>query len=1736
MLTDKYSPYLLRFAIEIELKKMDPPDPVKASMIAVAKLENNENYYTENHGYTEPMSKAGGTHKYIKKIERPGKPALYFYTMQQIKDYKEKGILPGEKKGLFQSIMSFFGAKNKEQAKEKAKQEYKENEIKEKFGVTFDSWINHLSEYFRNKEKWDSLFLKKLESQREVKASSDSDKAKAMSRDVSEGKKIQEAIKKVGLNLKIMYFIFNKYNKIQPKEGAQKNGKSKIAASTKTGTDFQGGRVPSDMPEVHSGRTQGTSLQNVPERKSTGDRANNVLSSGLPGERSGRNVRITKSQIKATREQILNLLNSKTDEEMTEEDKELLRQYEGAGGIKEDDKTIHGTLYEYYTPQKVVDKVWEIVNKYIGKGRNKVLEPSAGIGRFAEKQDHDFTMFELDKTSSRINKILYPEADVQNKAFQELFMKGGQVKPEYKGQKFNVVIGNPPYGEYAGFHKGLGEGKQHKRYEEYFIDRGLDTLEPGGILAYVVPSGFLRGNQYSDVKSAIAKKGRLLEAYRLPNGTFSTTGVGTDVIIIRKEPGSIDDFLDDKYFKKNPEKILGVEATRNGRFGAEQYVSLKPGETFDAAIDGIDANAEKPVPVGVLTEKQQIAEKIKNNIIRKEKKKVAENNFETMPEYTGTKQVETAESFNKKYNKKFNPEDLNLWKNTDYTGRIDIEKLSEKEKNNIKSNKNICIQEGNYYHITNYASGNISDKLNILENEKEKLSAEQYNRQKKILEDAMPQHKTVYNFSISPISDFAKNFEFKQEEGESVPFIKRFYEWATGSTYSNDRMNWSGGVTKHDIPAGMDWSDVREYIQQKSVRADTRGDKETNKAQAEKRKELRRDVTEKLFKRFIENGLNPDEQSQLENEYNYRFNSYAAPDYSAIPISVDGISSTFKGKDLIIKDKQLQGSSFLCNKGNGLLAYDVGLGKTLAGILATINQLQTGRAKRPVLCVPKAVYNNWIKEIRDLFPNVKINELGNLGSEYVSEKLEIEDGTLSIITYEALQKISFKTETIDSDLILDMVDSQHFEKEKMTDRDRAAQEQKIYERLGIAAKTKTEISEDGESINEDGEEIVSGASHYFENLGFDHITMDEAHNFKNVFGAAKPKQESGKQVANEFKGLVGGKSNRALKMFAVTQLIQKKNNDRNVFALSATPFTNSPLEIYNILSLVARKRLKELGIYNLHEFMTQFASLKSEWAVKPNGAVERKSVMKEFKNLTALQSLIREYIDKVDGEEAGIVRPVKNTHFAEVNMTPLQKAIAKIEMTRFDQKLPNGKPVPGATLKAINNLRMSSLSPSLMNFDDLYKDTDIPEMVAAENLVEDSPKLKFTFDSVSKFYSQRKDLGQVIYMPRGVERFKECVQHLIKNGIPKDAIAIISSKTSEKKKDQIMSDFNNPDGKIKVVIGSETIKEGVNLNGNTAVIYNTLLGWNPAETTQVEGRIWRQGNKQGNVHIVYPQLVDSVDAAMYQKHDEKSQRYGALWNYKGDNLNVEDVNAEELKFSLIKDPERRAKFTMDLKLEEFSNKKREIRIEIDTLTKFKTDYETNVRGIDREKKDLSDNEKYLSDNETELIEKQKELKEEKSKGKEKNDYSIRSIENSINSKENRIKSLKKDIRDNQKFITLTEKENEGIVNKLNLKGLNVSDIDKRIEEENKNIEDMVEEEHNIINNKSKYIAEAKAAIEANKKDIPPLSDVIKNHVNLLLGNLKPMDQVLTEMGKAGSMKFVKTYNEETNQTVYVRIQ
>ena len=1224
-------------------------------------------------------------------------------------------------------------------------------------------------------------------------------------------------------------------------------------------------------------------------------------------------VHTSKKDIKKIREQCREILK-KPDAEITEAEKAILAQYEGAGGLNEANRSNAGILNEFYTPNNLVEKVWQIVDHYAPNAKT-VLEPSAGVGKFANNRpNNEFTMHELDETSARINKILHPDANIVQGAYQKQFFDESErfhVGSGYKQPKYDIVIGNPPYGEYNDKWKGLGEGKLFDRYEEYFIAKGLDALkDENSLLAFVVPSGFL--NTESDKqKEFLATNGKLVDAYRLPEGTFPTTEVGTDIVVFQKwkSPKEFNaEYLENKnllcngeWFNQHPEKVLGEVKTRTNRFGREEeYVTAHEGLTVQDELNKIDSLLPS-------------FNKVPSKLQRPQKWGVSKKQGELM----------TSEEFARLYGREFDARVFPIWKATDWQGNIDLEKLSAADIRYMsESGEYVQKAAGVWTHKELFCSGDIYAKIEEQKSLKEAFVQRygesavkdmDFDKNITLLESVKKPPLAMDNIHFGLKTPLAESFKTTHidEDGNAVELNlqESFILWAQNSTlamgmWRKDIDFASANISREELGETVSFMDIVEYIDGEPVKANalrgwraskmTEDEKKAEKAERKKEADLKRqtrsDVANRLFDRYLHEGITGETKARLEAEYNRRFNSYIAPDYSKLPLFVDGMSAWKGNSKFKLYDQQIKGISFLCNKGNGLLAYDVGVGKTAAGITATENQMQLGRSKRPLIVVPNQVYSKWYTDIKQLFPKTKINDLYNFGRDSIAKfvdpndphKLNLPENSISLCTYEALKNITFKDESCVGPLFEDFKDllSADFDG---SESENAAAKEKIAGVIGVSSQVKNP-------------NYV-----FFEDCGFDHITVDEAHNFKNLWVVPRPKK---KGQSNEYAGIPSGKpSNRALKMFAMTQLVQRNNNDRNVFMLTATPFTNSPTEVYSMLSYIGRERLKQSGIDSLRSFFEEFAQTKQELGVTSSGEIDTKQVMKNWKELPALQSILTEFIDKVDGEEAGIIRPNKYTHVKPLDMSELQKEMREIDEARMAGAL-GVESTSADTIVAMNNMRLSCVAPALAN-PAMYPGVKLPSM---QELVETSPKLKFVCDAIIDMYKENPEKGQFMYVPLGKDSHGIIKDYLVQHGIPKEAVEIINGEinNSVEKKEKITASFNDEKSKLKILIGGRNTAEGIDLNGNSFVMYNCSLGWNPSETVQAEGRIWRQGNLQGNVHIVYPVMNDSIDSVLYQKHDEKISRIGELWSYKGDALNVEDINPEDLKLDLIKDPRKKA--------------------------------------------------------------------------------------------------------------------------------------------------------------------------------------------------------------------------------------
>lgn len=1423
-------------------------------------------------------------------------------------------------------------------------------------------------------------------------------------------------------------------------------GHSNPSTVETTITNNQDESTKSQIPSTSgvSGSESGRIPRDNRQSTETGQRAKRTRGGilGTNRERSGTS--------KATlNEKAKELLNSK--DTFTDSEKDILRAYAGLGGAGEGGR---GSLDEYYTPKKVVSKMWALAKKHGFTGGN-VLEPSAGVGVFVDMgpKNANYDAFEIDDVSSKIAKIvLEGKGKVQQKPFENLFMDETGKKVEQTKQ-YDLIIGNPPYGEHRGYYKGLGEESKISKYEEYFIKRSLDIANENGLVVMIIPSNFLK-NQTGYAKKQISMSGELVEAYRLPEKMFKDTAIGTDILVFKKNTTADTEVINsrmellstNKYFQENTKNVLGTELERKGRFGKmETYVTGNEDVLDNINVDETQDNDTKVFKevVGPNVERPVVVEVVKEIVPKKKAKAEIYNALENTGQMFTTMNLTDG--------------DKNIWRAKNADGTINTRDLIGSEIDILN------VFEGKYYDDFDYLQGNIYEKLDALA--KEDITAEKKQEQMEKLNKILPAPKKIKDIYINPIGKFALNFK-------DPSFQKSGYNYGqndTVNTMAEDYMFFLRDLPENAFAPSSMWETLG-YIRNDSVR--TRGDK----ALANTIKDRRKKVAEKLFPEYLKT-LNEDVIKKIEEDFNKTKNGYVEPDYTKVPIFIDGLDMDFGGKGLKMGEYKIDSIGFLSNRGTGINANGVGLGKTMMSIISTAQDVQKGWYKRPLFIVPKGVYKKWISEIQMLFPKQKVVGLGNLGAKFgiknsadIQDK--IKDGDFTIMTFEAISQIGFNEET--QKKLLGEIDNAYTAPTS----------------INSSLPTERQWAKDKEKINEIAGKAKIKAGIWIEDLGFDNLIIDEAHNFKNIFSRAKESDDPDvKSVKGRWNNIEGSSSQRGLKMWLMSQYVQENNNGRGVKMLTATPFTNNPLEFYNMLSLVAMKDMKAMGIGNINDFMDTFLKTTKKYIVKSGGKYELADVVENWQNKEVLSGLIKRYVDFKDGEDYGVQRPNKIVKDNRFNATDKQLDYLKQAQVLLSPKYAQ----MGGVLSFIDEAKKITLSPYLSR----YSDVDI-ENVSATEFIESSPKL---MGMMSMIKANDKKTGQVIFLPIGVGQSGKIRDYLINTLKYKSSeVGIIHGGITDTMREKIKGEFN--DGKIKVVIGSDAIKEGVDLQGKSTDLYVTSYPWRPTDLIQVEGRIHRQGNKYKNVRINYLSLNDSVDAFLFQKMDTKTKRLVAA-DAVAQQLNTDDLDYEGMTSELITDPIFKLEveeITKTNRLEEKINStKSEIALlerenkTIDKLQKEKTYYEEQAtewksKGDDR----------YINANK-EVAKNNKKLKtfEAKKISIESNSIRITSLKEALAVQEEKLKTIGEYFKEKKsKTPTLAETPRQEN---------NFKKIEDRLREENKTFIITTEQD-------KKNQAKAAKASSAVEKVLPSTVISKKSAIEPLNGPAEPSgDNSLTSL-------------------------
>lgn len=273
----------------------------------------------------------------------------------------------------------------------------------------------------------------------------------------------------------------------------------------------------------------------------------------------------------------IRLLKQLQDEgrQATAQEKDILAQYSGWGGLGEFFKGEPGTTYysqqgeqspyqvlqslltdeelqaaqlsrnsAYYTPKSVINSMWQVAERLGFKGGN-ILEGSAGIGNIFALMPSDIshrsnlTAVEIDDITAGILSQLYPDATTYHAGFQDV---------DIPNNSQDLVITNVPF--VTGLHVYDKQEKDlSKRFgniHDFCIAKNVRKLKQGGLGIFISSSGTLDNSK--DLRVWLNNEGDadVIGAFRLNRETFGGTSATSDIIVVRKrvngqkDPRSID--------------------------------------------------------------------------------------------------------------------------------------------------------------------------------------------------------------------------------------------------------------------------------------------------------------------------------------------------------------------------------------------------------------------------------------------------------------------------------------------------------------------------------------------------------------------------------------------------------------------------------------------------------------------------------------------------------------------------------------------------------------------------------------------------------------------------------------------------------------------------------------------------------------------------------------------------------------------------------------------------------------------------------------------------------------------------------------------------------------------------------------------------------------------------------------------------------------------------------------------
>lgn len=692
---------------------------------------------------------------------------------------------------------------------------------------------------------------------------------------------------------------------------------------------------------------------------------------------------------------------------------------------------------------------------------------------------------------------------------------------------------------------------------------------------------------------------------------------------------------------------------------------------------------------------------------------------------------------------------------------------------------------------------------------------------------------------------------------------------AATSDYGTGRIN---GMTLLELALNMKSPVIYDVID--------RGDKEervVNQEETLAAKEKQKLIKER-FRAWV--FTDPERTERLVRIYNDTYNNLR-------PRIFDGSHLDFPGMNQTVKLRPHQTAAIWrgMSAGNTLLAHCVGAGKTFTMAATGMKMKQAGLIKKPMYVVPNHLLEQFAREFMQLYPNAKLlvaskEDLSRDRRKLLTAKIASGNWDGILVTHSSFERIGmsrkyqekFLTEQIAEydELLLEHAGAKGSNRNiiKQIEKQKAARAERLKNLLA-------------EEKKDDG--LV------FDELGVDHVFIDEAHYFKNLETPTKMERVAGIQT---------GGSERAFDVFMKASYLGEQHAGHGVTFATGTPVSNTMVEMFTMQRFLDPAGLRSRGLEHFDAWAATFGEVIDTMEISPDGASLRpRSRFAKFTNLPELQQMFRAFSDVQTAAMLKLPTPRLETGKAIIVACPMSdeqhalqdelvKRYERLRKEKVDPREDNALNITTDGRKLATDARLLSASATDFSGSKVNRLVENVHAIWQRTAARRGTQMIFADMGVNK-------------TPWGYSAYDDVTEKLVRAGIPRAQIAAIGDADSDAKKQALFEKVRS--GSVRVLIGStQKMGTGTNVQQRLVALHHLDAPWKPAEVEQREGRILRQGNTNEEVAVYRYVTEGSFDAYMWQALETKARFIGQVIT--GDNATrrAEDVGGQELSYAEVK--------------------------------------------------------------------------------------------------------------------------------------------------------------------------------------------------------------------------------------------